>query len=455
MKRNRLLNYFMRHQTEWIRDNARTAMSEKSRRAGITHADAYRSVDRRLRLGTDHYVGSRDAESAKLYIEDVKLFAEMADVVADDMGEQLIDERRQITARVVRIKVPERAREGKIMALTSNPDVFRGKGGDITLDEFAFHPWPRRVLKAANASAKIWGHQVRIISSHNGESNLFNQLITEIRSGKRKWSLHRVTLQDAVNNGLVEKVRGIKVATAAERQAFLDEVREDCVDQAEWDEEYCCIPSSEANALLSYDLIGACERSSDRLPVTDDPAMVKFNGQLFAGVDIGRQRDLTVFWVLAKIGDVYETRLIKTFQATPWHIQEEYLHLLMSTLNISRMCIDATGIGNMLAEYGQRRWGSYRVEKVTFTNEVKSDLALPLVRLFQDRLVRVPADPEVREDLHRVRKIVTSANNVRFDAKSDEAGHADRFWALGLAYHAADRQSILPAPLATVPEEFW
>jgi len=69
---------------------------------------------------------------------------------------------------------------------------------------------------------------------------------------------------------------------------------------------------------------------------------------------------------------------------------------------------------------------------------VKAELAMPLLRLFQDRLVRIPSDPTVREDLHKVRKIVTASHNVRLDAPRDSDGHADRFWALALAYHGHD-----------------
>jgi phage FluMu gp28-like protein len=105
----------------------------------------------------------------------------------------------------------------------------------------------------------------------------------------------------------------------------------------------------------------------------------------------------------------------------------------------------------MLAERLAQRWG-YRAEGVTFTAAAKSELAMPLLRLFQDKLLRVPAEADVREDLHSVRKVVTAANNIRLDADRDERGHADRFWALALANHAADDFKLpLPAPLARKP----
>ena len=47
---------------------------------------------------------------------------------------------------------------------------------------------------------------------------------------------------------------------------------------------------------------------------------------------------------------------------------------------------------------------------------------------------------------------MTAANNIRLDADRDERGHADRFWALALACHAAeDARPKLPAPVARKP----
>src|SRR5438067_7404062 len=180
------VNYCLPFQRSWILDESPVAVGEKSRRVGFTLAEAYRSVERRLKLKTDHYFASRDRESAAIFLDDCKRFARLANVVAEDLGERVLDEKTGVTAFILRF-----AGGGKIMALSSNPDVFRGKGGDVTLDEFAFHPHQRQVLKAALASALLWGHQVRIISTHNGEGNLFALLVNQIRNGQRPgWSLH-------------------------------------------------------------------------------------------------------------------------------------------------------------------------------------------------------------------------------------------------------------------------
>jgi phage FluMu gp28-like protein len=254
------LNYFLPYQADWIKDDHRTAIGEKSRRIGFTYAESYRSVERRVLLGTNHYFASRDKESAGEFIDYCKMWAQVMNAVALDMGEQLVDEESGLLAFVLRFENvgPMKKSDCKIVALSSNPNVFRSKGGDVTLDEFAFHKDARKVLKAANASAKVWDHQLRIISTHNGEGSLFDLLCRSVREGKRSggdWSLHTVTLADAVEQGLAEKIKKLDHADPVMRRQFLQEIHDDCIDESEWDEEYCCIPSSEESSLLSYDLL--------------------------------------------------------------------------------------------------------------------------------------------------------------------------------------------------------
>jgi phage FluMu gp28-like protein len=173
---------------------------------------------------------------------------------------------------------------------------------------------------------------------------------------------------------------------------------------------------------------------------------------LYAGYDVGRKHDRSVLWVLEQVGDVFWTRVVRVLEGATFTAQEDLLNLLMRSRAVRRLCIDSTGIGAMLAERVAGKWGS-RVEAVHFTSQVKSELALPLLRLFQEKLVRVPAGADVREDLHKVRKMVTAASNVRFEAARDADGHADRFWALALAYHGAERsRGRLPAPVKIKPQ---
>jgi phage FluMu gp28-like protein len=53
------------------------------------------------------------------------------------------------------------------------------------------------------------------------------------------------------------------------------------------------------------------------------------------------------------------------------------------------------------------------------------------------RTLRIPSSNALRADLRSIKKEVTSAGHLRFAAERSKGGHADRFWALALALHAA------------------
>ncbi|MDP2168396.1 MAG: hypothetical protein Q8J64_08715 [Thermodesulfovibrionales bacterium] len=171
-------------------------------------------------------------------------------------------------------------------------------------------------------------------------------------------------------------------------------------------------------------------------------------------MDIGRKRDLTVFWLWEKVGDVFWTRMVHEMRNAPFRVQRDFLSSLMDGsfftppipplprggsggVVIRRCCIDSTGIGAQLAEEAVEKFGS-RAEAVLFTGKVKEDLAVTFRRRFEDRQVRLPIDREIREDIHSVKKFTTSAGNIRFDAERTEQGHADRFWAAAMGLHAAE-----------------
>ena len=438
-----LREYFLPYQQRWVDDAAAVAIGEKSRRIGWTYASSYRAVKRRLDRKTDLFYSSADLSAAREFIEDCQRWARVFKVAAK-AGEQTIDEADGMTALILRFE-----NGAKIVAGSSNPKFFRSKGGDADADEFAFHREPRELYKAMQPASLVWGHQLRVWSTHNGEGSFFNQLVNDGSGDIGRRSLHRVTLLDAVDQGLVEKIKRLDQPSETARRDFIEEIRASCPDEDAWNEEYLCRPSSEQRALLSYALIQTCEAD---LPDHGEPPSSL--NPLFCGFDVGRKHDRSVLWMVEKVGDVLWTRAVRVLEDVNFTAQEQLLAALMQRREVKRLCIDSTGIGAMLAERLVQRFG-HRVEAVHFTAPVKSDLAMPLLRLFQDKLVRIPADAEVREDLHKVRKIVTASNNVRLEADRDAGGHADRFWALALACHAAlDTPGVLPAPVARKPIEW-
>jgi len=309
-------------------------------------------------------------------------------------------------------------------------------------DEFALHADQRKLWAIAYPGI-TWGGSMEVISTHRGSHSFFNGLIREAREkgNPKRISLHRVTLQDALDQGFLYKLQQALPGDAEQQEmdeaAYFDYVRNGAADAESFDQEYMCIAADDDAKFLEYGLITACEYSggTDWQRGLEGP----FTGRLFCGVDIGRKKDLTVLWVLELLGDVFYTRHVQTLQAMRKSAQEAILHPWFELCE--RVCLDYSGLGIGWGDDAQDKFGEHRVECVTFTSPMKEALAYPVRGAMEDRVLRIPDDPLIRADLRKVQKVVTAAGNVRFVAESTPDGHADRFWALALALHAGSDPS--------------
>jgi len=357
----------------------------------------------------------------------------------------------------------------RIIGLPANPDTARGFSGDVLLDEFAMHAQDRDIWAALFPTLLRGGGEVDVCSTPKGRGNVFYEL-----AHNEAFSHSRVTLPQAVAQGL---------------EVNVEEVRRAMGDDELFRQEFLCEFLDEATAFLTYAQIAACEdpacvparRTADvarccfapesrtpaldvamgdqaltraglRLPV-DPSALITPRREgaapaLFACVDIGRKHDLTVMWMLARSaarGDAPATTdesnlrtvgLIELAHA-PFADQFAVLSELLALPSLRRCCIDATGVGLALAEEALRTFGEHRVEPVTFTAATKSELAVNLRRLIEDRRIVIPADDSIRRDWHSLTREVTASGHLRLEAPRCGDGHADRFWAAALAVRAA------------------
>jgi len=436
---------FLPYQARWIRDNSRLKLMEKSRQIGLSWSTAYR-LDRECSKRDalfDWWVSSRDELQARLFIEDCKSFAGILQIAATDLGMQVLEDGKH-SAHVLQF-----ANGKRIHSMSSNPDAQAGKRGGRCLDEFALHRENRKLWAIAYPGI-TWGGNMEIISTHRGTDNFFNLLVQEIKENgnPKNISLHTVTLQDALDQGFLDKLKSKLPAEAPQQgmdaAAYFDFIRAGCASEEDFQQEYMCEPADDSTAFLPYDLIDPCTVASGWKQPPEECA-----GDLYIGVDVGRQHDLTVFWILERSGAMLQTRAVIEMKDTPFAIQEERLWKLLELPNVRRCCMDGTGLGMMLAENAQRRFG-YKVESVTFTQQSKERLAYPLRARFEDQSLRIPNDKKIIADLRAVKKIQSAGGNVRFAADRGTNGHADRFWALALAIDAATQNAAPPmVPIPT------
>lgn len=425
------------YQAAWVRDRSRIKLVEKSRQIGFSWATAYDLV-RQAALESarlDTWVSSRDELQARLFLEDCKKFGDILEIAASALGEGIYKDDGGKPYTSFDLKFRSGA---TIHSMSSNPDAQAGKRGTRVLDEFALHPDPVKLYAIAYPGI-TWGGQMAIISTHRGADNFFNKLVQEAKfnGNPKKISLHRVTLEDALNQGFLAKLQSKLTAgdprLDMDEQQYFDDVKSKCADYESFLQEYMCVPADESSVFITSDLYdGVTYGLSEnwQKPLSEC-------GDLYVGIDVGHKHDRTTCWVWEKSGNIYFQRRLKVLQNMKFSAQEEEIYPILALSNMRRCCVDSTGIGAQFAERMQERFGKYRIEAVTFTNTAKADMAYKLRAAFEDRNIRIADDKDTRADFRSIKKEVTSSGAVRFDAERTEAlGHGDRFWGAALGYYA-------------------
>lgn len=431
------------YQAKWVKDESRLKLAEKSRQIGWTWSEAY-AIDRRLSqkdAQLDHWISSRDDIQSRLFLEDCKAFATLLQIGAQDLGESVIDADGH-KAHVLEFTTGKRAH-----SMSSNPDAQAGKRGGRTLDEAALHKELRKLYDTAYHGI-TWGGGLSLFSTHRGTANFFNQLIVEARhkGNPKGFSVHRVTLQDALDAGLLYKLQK-KLPAGDPRQAmdegeYFDFIRKSCSSEESFRQECMCVPDDDNAAFISYELIDGCKYApGDRWEYSMEQLRACAN-PLYLGVDVGRKHDRFVAWLDEVVGGVAFTRKVLVLQNKTFSHMEAELYPLLELPGLRRCCVDSTGLGMQFAERAQERFGKYKVESVTFTASVKEELAYPVRASLEDRSCRIPDDAEIASDFRSIRKETSAAGNIRFTAENNSTGHADRFWGKALARHALKTKSL-------------
>lgn len=428
--------YFLPYQNDWITDDGRFKLWDKSRRIGATYAESYRAVRRRHLLDTkrDYWFSSADESAAvefSLYCQD---WCRLAQAIHEAFKEELVDDQGYRYNNYV-VEFPTGSR---INCMSSNPRRFRSKGGDVCLDEFDWHDQPGAMLDAATP-VTTWGYDLSILTTRNGEGSEFDKLVKKakkIKAGEATakqlktlpWNYHFTPITVAVEQGLAEKIRLLDAIDPAARQEFLDECRAKCRSEDAFNQEYMCIPSAADSTLIPYDFYQSCEALNILGRWGEGPR--------YYGFDVGRENDPTVIFGLEEVAGILITREIEKLYRMKYGDQKKVIAGKLSHPKVVRACGDASGLGDMLVEELQADLGPSRVEKVKFTGPVKEVLASRVLGHMQDRRLLVPDQVDTRESFHKIRKSTTAAGNVRYDAVRDEEGHSDEFWACGLALEA-------------------
>lgn len=479
------------YQARWFEDESEVKIAEKSRRTGLTWAEAACNVitaaKPKKRGGRNvFYVGSRQ-EMALEYIAACALFAKAFNQLAGSVSESIFkDEDGGKDILTYTIRFPNSG--FKITALSSRPSNLRGMQGDVVIDEAAFHDSLHELLKAAMALT-MWGARVRIISTHNGVDNEYNQYVEDARAGRKPYSVHRITLDDALKDGVFKRicyVTGQKWSPEAEA-AWRKKTIENAPSKEAADEEYFCIPSQSGGAALSRVLIEA--RMDKRYPVirlakdnsfNEWPAHLREaeikdwcdenllpllkrldpNLQHAFGEDFGRLGDLTVIDPIVIESDLHRTIPFSVeLRNIPFKQQEQVLFYIVDRLpKLIGGALDAGGNGMYLAEQARHRYGSGRIHEIKLSDAWYLENMTQFKAAFEDAKLTLPADNDQLNDLRALQVI---GGIIKLPKAKTETGgnqrHGDSAISKALAYFASlqDAQVIEYTPIPAKESRYW
>jgi phage FluMu gp28-like protein len=438
------LTTFYPFQLAWLLERSRHAIKNKARQTGMSHTSSAAAILWGVFHGELTTIISKNDDSSK----ETFLKAKKHQLLLEKLGSKLAVTTRNIGADL------EFVSGGRIKCRPSTGA--QGDTGNVIIDEFAYHEHQKATWDRAVAATTHGGLRTRVLSTPNGAGDMFHDLwkkavliegATEEDYSEHRWILHETSIHKAIDQGMPIDLKACWAKANGDPRVF--------------GQMYEC---SFLDGSLQY-IPGEAVKAAA-------VAKIKFSSKdsFFAGLDIGRNNDRTVLVVCSFDGVLAKVQAFRSCKRTDSAKLQSVVDWAFSTFPIRRLCVDQTGLGAFPVDDMRRRHGRQRVEGVTFTEGSKEDLATILYDAFcgssgELRItdgdieeprgwVQIPAtddvlgvhfcDPggakDLRDDVCAIRRIVTSAGNVRYDAPRTDEGHADSAWALALALHAINHR---------------
>jgi phage FluMu gp28-like protein len=462
------------YQQRWNAEPAAVAIAEKSRRVGLSWGEAAETVlEAAKHKGMDGWYIGYSHDMAAEFIRDCATWAQNFQLAASKVRDLYVDEQCD------EVLVPDEksiksyqitfASGKRVTALSSRPAGLRGKQGRVIIDEAAFHQDLAGLLKAAMALL-MWGGKLRIISTHNGDENPFNQLINECRNGKKPYVVHRITLQNALDDGLYQRICLVtsQVWTPEAQAQWEKELRANYGDDA--DEELDVIPKSGGGTYLDGATIRramtpdvpvlrltlpaafAMRDEGERKAVMRDWCEEHLQALLlalpqharhFLGEDFGRTGDLSTLCPLTEQQNLHlRAPFLLELRNVPFEAQKQLVFYIIDRLpRFTHGAFDSTGNGAYLGEVTAQRYGVSRITQVKLSDSYYLTACPKLKRAFDDGLLTLPQDTDVLQDLKAlklIKGIAKLADDARRRAACDgQPRHGDAAIAILLATAAA------------------
>lgn len=441
-------------------------VADKSRRIGFTWAVGADAV---LTSGAAKSAGGMDTlyigtsmDMAREFIDACAMWARAFMPACTEVGEFLFadEDEKGDTRQILAFRIAF-ASGFEIVALSSRPRSLRGRQGYVILDEFAFHDDAEALLKAAMALL-IWGGKVLVVSTHNGVDNPFNQLIQDIRAKKRPGAVVRCTFDDAVREGLYQRIcliRG-KEWTPEGEAAWMAGIY--AAHGADADEELRCIPSQGGGVYITRASIEACSTAggpervlqltckrewenrpqAERRSFVNDwleehvaPWLRVLDPKLrhCFGMDFALTGDVSCYVPIAIERDLRRSvPFTIEMNCVPYDQQKQIVTWVTERLpRFSGAKMDARGNGAVLAQETSQRF-SGMVDQVQLSAGWYQENMPILQAAYVDRTVSHPRHADLVDDVRQI-KLIRGTPKVPDDARTTGSNGEQRHGDFGIA----------------------
>ena len=451
-------------QDAYIKSMARFIAIVKSRRVGWSFICSLKGLIKAMdpdRIGYTKQFVSYNEEDA---LEKISYAKQFYDSMPDcDAKKKLVTDNKSMLC----FQDKNGITQSRLISIPCRPP--RGKGGDISLDEFdIYNAKMQKLVYDAALPVISRGGTIEMGSSPLGKIGQFYDILTD----KETYDYERYNIPWWFCRDLcIDVPTAVKVApelsTVERVETFGTKIlkmifQNSDIDTFQQEFECCFIDSSES--YISLDLIyentpgkresdidlSACENLSDEdyweynrgidfQTYSDlDLAILNYKPEahgdtLFLGFDVGRTHDATAIFILGRMPDGKKRAFARIeLRNQPFEVQEETILKAYKELPIYRGRMDATGIGKPIYESLHKRLGD-RLDGVTFTAEEKEIMAIDVKRGLEQREFLLSNDKEFHRQIHSIKRTSNGGKYFKYDAERNEKGHADSFWAWALA----------------------
>ena len=454
-------------QDAYIKSMARFIAIVKSRRVGWSFICSLKGLIKALdpdRVGYTKQFVSYNEEDA---LEKISYAKQFYDSIPDcDAKKKLITDNKSMLC----FQDKNGITQSRLISIPCRPP--RGKGGDISLDEFdVYNAKMQKLVYDAALPVISRGGTIEMGSSPLGKIGQFYDILTD----KETYDYERYNIPWWFCRDLcVDVPTAVKIApslsTPERVETFGTKIIRQIFQNNDYDtfrQEYECDFIDSSESYIPLDLIyantpgkrdgdldlSACEKMEDEeyweynrgvdfQAYKDlDTAIVNYKPEyhgntLYLGFDVGRTHDATAIHIMGKMQDGKKRDFARIeLRNVDFETQEDMILKAYKELPVYRGRMDMTGIGRPVYENLHKKLGD-RLEGVTFTAEEKEIMAIDVKRGLEQREFLLSNDKEFHRQIHSIKRTSNGGKYFRYDAERNEKGHADSFWAWALANSA-------------------